>query len=555
MFSRLKGVLLAAVSASSAHAADVVYIGDNPFEQSIVYIVGELVDEDIAKFSSITADMSKALIVFNSGGGSLQAGLDIGERIRFRGYDTAVRDTEDCHSACALALMGGITRHIGEDANVSFHAAYVFENGVPIEKGSGNALVGSYLSKLGLNEDAILYVTDAPPDGGNPLTEDIAGLYGISADFGPLEEITEIVRGNPELAEDEAEPESKTSQTLTEEEYGDAGFPEYISTAELDDLAVNADNGDVDAAFQLGYRYGQGYGVQKNFYKAVTYYEIAALKGDGASQHNLGLLFIEEGNSESYRTQGVDWLTKAGQNGFPQAYLALGKMYALGQYSEVDEEKGFELILKSATEGDFSESHYWTGLCYLNGWGTKKNPREAAKWLMKAAEKGDEFAAYEVGILYKDGTGLPVDYDKAFTWMKKSAETGYGDALYELSVMYDEGTGVPEDDVKALKLMSESAYAGVDYGLFHLAFYFDSGTGVTQNSKIAADKLIEYLAQQKTEEDGYGQVLIDRAHLFTSDAIYYLQLELADKGYYKGRPDGQFGPGTAQAVMDYAAYK
>jgi hypothetical protein len=44
---------------------------------------------------------------------------------------------------------------MGSDAKIGFHAAYRLENGAAIETGVGNALLGAYLSNLGLLEQAI----------------------------------------------------------------------------------------------------------------------------------------------------------------------------------------------------------------------------------------------------------------------------------------------------------------------------------------------------------------------------------------------------------------
>jgi hypothetical protein len=61
------------------------------------------------------------------------------------------------------------------------------------EKGSGNAVVGAYLSMLGLHIDAIAYLTSASPDNVVHITRLTARKYGIAVSFfdnnGEVEEI------------------------------------------------------------------------------------------------------------------------------------------------------------------------------------------------------------------------------------------------------------------------------------------------------------------------------------------------------------------------------
>jgi hypothetical protein len=46
-------------------------------------------------------------------------------------------------------------------AQIGFHAAYIEKAGRASESGVGNALVGSYLTQIGLSENAVVYITQA----------------------------------------------------------------------------------------------------------------------------------------------------------------------------------------------------------------------------------------------------------------------------------------------------------------------------------------------------------------------------------------------------------
>jgi hypothetical protein len=58
-----------------------------------------------------------------------------------------------------LAWLGGTKRLMSADSKIGFHAARNWVTGK--ETGSGNALIGAYLKKLGLAYPAVLYITQA----------------------------------------------------------------------------------------------------------------------------------------------------------------------------------------------------------------------------------------------------------------------------------------------------------------------------------------------------------------------------------------------------------
>lgn len=146
----------------------------------IVTIEGTFVQSDINKFEEAVAPYSKGAVIFASDGGNAWTGEQIGEMIRTKGFSTAVLDGNVCASACALSWLGGVKRYMGTEAKIGFHAVYEKNaDGELSEVGSGNALVGAYMSRLGLSDEAIAYITSAPPQGITWLTAQAAEQEGI----------------------------------------------------------------------------------------------------------------------------------------------------------------------------------------------------------------------------------------------------------------------------------------------------------------------------------------------------------------------------------------
>ena len=130
----------------------------------VVSISGPLERGDSQKFWDAIKDDSKGLAIFHSPGGLLEEGLAIGEQIRHKGFASAVAENTLCASACALAWLGGRPRLMKDTAKIGFHAAYVVNGPYKRESGVGNAIVGAYLTDMGLNLNAVRYVTTPGPD-------------------------------------------------------------------------------------------------------------------------------------------------------------------------------------------------------------------------------------------------------------------------------------------------------------------------------------------------------------------------------------------------------
>lgn len=160
---RLLHVLVGLAFALPAAAAE---ISSEPLDDGrLIRVSGQFESGDDRKLSrALLESHGQAVVLFESPGGSLLAGLAMGRAIRIQGAHTAVDDGAACASACGLAWLGGVRRVMGQSAKVGFHAAYyVDDQGRAIETGQGNALIGAYLNQLGLSEKAVLYITQAAP--------------------------------------------------------------------------------------------------------------------------------------------------------------------------------------------------------------------------------------------------------------------------------------------------------------------------------------------------------------------------------------------------------
>ncbi|SEE46619.1 hypothetical protein SAMN05444161_5853 [Rhizobiales bacterium GAS191] len=175
LVSALPLILVGAASAASIRDEPV---NGDPDVGSIV-VQGEFVDGDEKTFNTAIQKYSKGIVLFESGGGDLATGLVIGTTIRMKGFRTGVAPGALCASSCALAWLGGVQRYLAPTAKLGFHAAYRFDGSVAREAGLGNALVGAYLTRIGLPLESVIYITKAAPEDMTWLTPNDAKKVGI----------------------------------------------------------------------------------------------------------------------------------------------------------------------------------------------------------------------------------------------------------------------------------------------------------------------------------------------------------------------------------------
>src|SRR5437016_2474388 len=175
----LAWVLIFAIVRPATTQAANINVLNSPGLPPIIVIEGSLDAGDDKKFVQIALPLDQAIVGLNSPGGNVLAAIEIGRAIRLKQFTTFVPADTYCASACGLAWLGGTKRVMASTAHVGFHAAYVTENGQVHESGAGNAIVGAYLNQLGLSQNAIAYLTSAPPDSLQWLTANDARQLGI----------------------------------------------------------------------------------------------------------------------------------------------------------------------------------------------------------------------------------------------------------------------------------------------------------------------------------------------------------------------------------------
>lgn len=157
----------------------VARLGYNTAGEMVVKVGGVLTRDAIGEFQQAVGEERRVVVLLEGPGGNLSAGVEIGNRIRLRGYRTAVAANSMCASACAIAWLGGTPRHLDPSSRVGFHAAYTDDNGKLLESGVANALVGAYANRIGLSDQSIIFITSAGPSDMNWLRTNSTSQHGV----------------------------------------------------------------------------------------------------------------------------------------------------------------------------------------------------------------------------------------------------------------------------------------------------------------------------------------------------------------------------------------
>ena len=208
-------------------------------------------------------------------------------------------------------------------------------------------------------------------------------------------------------------------------------------------LAAEKDN-NLKAYCFLAHMYEIGLGVEKDYKKALSYYEIGI---------------------ESNDSFWSNW-----------ALTNIAMMHYDGHGTKKDVNKAKQILQSQAQKNDMS-AEYYLGSIYLD----EKNYKQALLWYKKSAEQGNMLAYNDLGYMYLEGEGVKKDYTKALDYFTKAIEKGNTNSKASLGRMYENGWGVNQDIPKAVILIREAADFGSRVGQYHLGRLYENGIGVKRD--------------------------------------------------------------------------
>lgn len=171
--------------------------------------------------------------------------------------------------------------------------------------------------------------------------------------------------------------------------------------------------------------------VPQNLPLAVKYITASAEQGNVDAQYNIGCLLRDGIGCQQNYAQALYWFQKAVQQGNDEAYYNLAVMHLEGKGAQRNPTYAAQIFEELAAKG-LVEAQYNLGVLYLDGNGAPQNSQRAIALFQMAAQKGDASSQYNLGIIYGHGCGVSVDLEKAKRWFELAAQNGDREAVKKI---------------------------------------------------------------------------------------------------------------------------
>jgi TPR repeat protein len=188
--------------------------------------------------------------------------------------------------------------------------------------------------------------------------------------------------------------------------------------ARLFSIEVKADRGDATAQTELGLFYLNG--VPPDYNSAAIWFLKAASQGYAEAQWNLGMLYMNGQGVPKNDILATNWLRLAAEQRWPDAQTNPELVSAPGQSRARVNPEELKWYLRAVEIGNAG-----VGKGFVKGQGMRHDYREAFKWLLWAATRGNAEAQYAVGVLYARGQGTRPDFVEAHKWYNLAAAQGH----------------------------------------------------------------------------------------------------------------------------------
>jgi hypothetical protein len=250
-------------------------------------------------------------------------------------------------------------------------------------------------------------------------------------------------------------------------------------------LLKAADAGLAPARFLLGIAYLNGLGTPQNFELAVDRLNQAAEQGFAAAEFQLGLCYLRGGPGVNQApARGIKWLTRAAEQGKPNAQQFLAWCYASG--TGVDEDPAQALAwCRRAAQQESPTAEDFLGMFCASGYGTNQDWHEAIGWFRKAAERGLGTAQIHLAQCYANGRGADKSPGQAWIWWRAAADQGYPTAQFHTGLCRYAGSGTPQDFPAAVDWFEKAARQHHVGAQLYLGLCYWKGYGVIVDTEQA----------------------------------------------------------------------
>jgi len=189
-------------------------------------------------------------------------------------------------------------------------------------------------------------------------------------------------------------------------------------------------------------------------------------------------------------------------------------------------------IWKELSNYKYPDACAWLSICLKNGYGVLQDEQEAEKFMIIAAECGNNFA---LARCYASGSGVLKNAVKAVDHYKKAIDENEDPrSQANLGYCYFSGEGLADKDYQlAFKYNKDSADVGYPAGQFNLGYFYENGVAVEKDIGLA---LLYY---RLAADQGYVLAFANLGVIYENGVMgVEKNLELATKYYKLGADKG-----------------
>ena len=276
-----------------------------------------------------------------------------------------------------------------------------------------------------------------------------------------------------------------------------------LSAEEIASIKIKAEAGDAESQLALGALCINGYeNNAPDAEKGLEWINKAAAQNLSAAQQFLGYIYGEGRIVKRDYEKAAYWRELAAKDGSANDKWTLGSAYLYGFFMPKDQVKAVEWITAAADEGHIdainklieiytnfkSQEHidYWKG--------------ELAKTELEEAKKGNVRAMAVVAEKFMSGKdGLPRNRPNAIYWYKTAADKKHPDAMMAMGKMYAKGRFVSKNPELAQKYFDELANADIRYAVKISDYYADDRGGYEADIEKANEWFERWVASDMAD--------------------------------------------------------
>ncbi len=201
--------------------------------------------------------------------------------------------------------------------------------------------------------------------------------------------------------------------------------------------------------------------------KAVNSLEYAAEKGHTMAQWKLGRMYAEGDGVQQDDKRAFEYFRRIADShaddnpGTPQARFVANAFVALGHYYldgiprttiKADPVRAREMFAYAASYFGDPDAQFYLARIYLDGNGCPKDPRQAARWLGLAANKGQYQAQAMLGAMLFSGQDVPRQAARGLMWLTLAKDSATPDQAW-IGKLYDSAFQQATEDERAMALV------------------------------------------------------------------------------------------------------